>query len=105
MILRELVIGYIEEDDEDDVSDSRSRSRGGPRGVTLEEEMNETTGRLPAISAGKTPQSKFRVAGQAVKFVAARGPLGGDALVKGREGLFFSFFCVLVGQQADGKPW
>ncbi|CAN0184392.1 unnamed protein product, partial [Scytosiphon promiscuus] len=80
VILRELVVGYIEEDEEEDASrESRSHSRGGS---AAEEGGEEETARRPSevSAADKTPLSRFRVAGQAVKFVAARGPLGGDAL-------------------------
>lgn len=87
-ILTGLVVGYIEEDDEDasasqDVNSSDVSMEGGDKGDGEE--------RRPSGLGGQDKNTTFRIAGRAVMFMGRRGStLSGDPLVS--YTLIFSVF-------------
>lgn len=90
MILRELVIGYVEEDDDDeeeeegDGTENDDAPKAKAEGEERDEERRQSAASEGAASnpAEKPPKiNKFRIAGQAVKLVAARGAFSSDSLV------------------------
>lgn len=95
-IIKELVVGYMEEDDEDTSGTSPSR----------QEQEGETAA---ADGEGGRGPATFRIAGQTVKLMAGyRKPLAGDALVsvslgRSQNKTYIMLSCALVYRVPDTR--